>query len=415
MTSYLLELGDAVKGEAGEYTWNFTTRNEVRPASVQIGPCSVTTSTNQRQVTILSKSFRNAGKTHTLRGDSLEHVLTVVHPQQKYEHATSTSSGGGGGGTASSGSDESIEAIAGDLLAWFDMAPARTLDATFSESDTAGDPVTYLYNRFGPATLTFVSQYGAELQLVNVGNTVGIYRDGSWQSMADTSTPTGALSQEFSVHSLLLMPPAIGDFSYLFDIYMLKCFTWDAGSVAFKNAGGSNITVPVSLIPSRAYIFTIQRRGIDTTGDGLVDDYEFNWIIEDLVTDVVVTHQTVSGLAHPGTEKTWRLGSASTHFMHVQSAFIIHNGLDATHVADCQQYLRNQYGAAASSSEEETTTAAVDYQMYDTRLTTIVMDRPAEVISKITLRFQDHDGAAIDPTDAVIHLQVVPEKNGSNR
>ena len=81
---YLLELRNATKGEVGEYTWSFGNRNEVRPVSVTVGPCSVTTDTDQRQVTILSDSFRNAGKTHTLRGDNLQNVLTVIHPDERY-------------------------------------------------------------------------------------------------------------------------------------------------------------------------------------------------------------------------------------------------------------------------------------------------------------------------------------------
>ena len=279
MSSYLLELRNAVKEQTGTYTWSFTTRNEIRPASLEIGPVSVTTSTNQRQVTILSDSFRSSGKTHTLRGDTLENVLTVVHPQQKFEHAATSSSGGGT--STGTGSDADIEAIGStDLLAWFDFNPARTLDVAFATATEAGDPVSYLYNRSpAPATLLYVSQYGSEFQLANVGSTVGVTRNGSWQSLADSSTPTGALSEEFSVHSLVVMPPVMGTYSYLFDIYLLKCFTWDGGSIAFKAASGANTVVPVALIPLRAYIFTIQRRGIDTTGDGLIDSYEFNCVI----------------------------------------------------------------------------------------------------------------------------------------
>ena len=410
MSSYLLELRNAVKEQTGTYTWSFTTRNEIRPASLEIGPVSVTTSTNQRQVTILSDSFRSSGKTHTLRGDTLENVLTVVHPQQKFEHPATSSSGGGT--STGTGSDADIEAIDADLLAWFDFNPARTLDVAFATATEAGDPVSYLYNRSpAPATLLYVSQYGSEFQLANVGSTVGVTRNGSWQSLADSSTPTGALTEEFSVHSLVVMPPVMGTYSYLFDLYLLKCFTWDGGSIAFKAASGANTVVPVALIPLRAYIFTIQRRGIDTTGDGLIDDYEFNWVIEDLVTETSVTHTTISGKTHPGSEQVWRLGHAATHFSHVQSCFIIHNGLDATHVSNSQKWLRNQYGAGGSGSSGETTTATIDYQLYDTRITKIPFSRPAEVIKTIRLKFEDHDGAPIDPTDAVVHLSVIPEKN----
>ena len=262
---------------------------------------------------------------------------------------------GSGGGTAT-GSDAEIVALGDDLLAWFDMDGARTLDATFSPATTAGDDVSYLYNRSpGAATLVFANQYGSEMQLANVGETRGVTRNGSWQSMADTSTPTGDLEQEFTVHSLMIAPPAIGDFSYLFDLHMLKCFTWDAGAIAFKNLSGSNTTVNVSLIPSRAYIISVQRRvGTDDhDGDGSFDPYEFVWRIEDLVTEVVVTDITQSGNVHPGVEKIWRIGSASTHFSHVQGPFIVHNGVDADHQATCQTWLRNKFAGTATAEESE--------------------------------------------------------------
>ena len=84
MTDFLLHLRDATKVADGSYTWSFSARNLVRPKELEVGPCSITVSTDQRDITILSDSFRNNKKTHTLRGDSLHNVLTVVHPEQRY-------------------------------------------------------------------------------------------------------------------------------------------------------------------------------------------------------------------------------------------------------------------------------------------------------------------------------------------
>ena len=264
----------------------------------------------------------------------------------------------GSGGGIVDASDSDIEDIGSELLAWFDMAPARVLDVAYATAENAGDPVSYLYNRSpGPQTLTYVSQYGNEFQLANVGSSVGITRNGSWQSLADSSTPTGALDEIFTVHSLFVTPPVLGTFSYLFDIFMLKLFTWTGGALGYKDNSGNNATINVSLIPGRAYLLTVERRAAtqDYNGNGLIEGYEFYFTVEDLVTDVVVNDTVVQGNNHPGTEQVWRLGSASTHFTHVQGPFIIHNGNNATHIANSQEWLRKKFTGESTSESSETT------------------------------------------------------------
>ena len=262
---------------------------------------------------------------------------------------------GSGGGTAS-GDDADIVALDDLLLAWFDFAPARTLDAAYAQAEEVGDDVSYLYNRSpGPATPTYVNQYGNPMQLAAVGEAKGVTRNGSWQSFADTSTPTGDLNEIFCVPSLFITPPVQGTFSYLFDIFMLKLFTWDGGTLAYKDLGGSNATIPVSTIPGRAYILTAERREAtqDYNGNGVIEGHEFVFRLEDLVTDVVVSHTLQQGNNHPGTEKAWRLGYSSTNFTHVQGPFVIHNGNDADDMATCQEWLRKTYLGTATSEESE--------------------------------------------------------------
>mgnify|MGYP000014637585 FL=1 len=268
--------------------------------------------------------------------------------------------------TTASGTDEDIEAIGSDLLAWFDFAPARTLDSTFSPAENAGDDVNYLYNRSpGPGTLSFINQYGSAMQLALVGETKGITRNGSWQSMADSSTPTGDLEELFTVHCLTISPPSIGTFSYLFDLGpLLKTFFWTGGAIGFKNKAGNNATEPVSLIPGRAYLISIQRRQetIDHDGDGILGtDYEFYWTIEDMVAETTVNHITEPGNDHPGSEQVWRLGHASTHFSHVLGPWIVHNGNDADHITTCQTWLRNKYTGDADPEETVSTTTEASF------------------------------------------------------
>ena len=262
---------------------------------------------------------------------------------------------GSGGGTAT-GSDAEIAALGELLLAWFDFAPARTLDAAYGEATDVGDEVANIYNRSpGPATLVYVNQYGNPLQLAAVGSAKGITRDGSWQSFADTSTPTGDLEETFCIHSLWVTPSTSGAHSYLFDVMMLKIFTWDGNTIGYKDDGGSNAVLGFSLVPGRAYILTCERRDAtqDYNGNGNIEGYEFHFRLEDLVTDVVTTDTVVQGNDHPGSEQVWRLGKASTHFFHVQGPFIIHNGNDAENMATCQSWLRNKFNGTAVAEESE--------------------------------------------------------------
>ena len=270
---------------------------------------------------------------------------------------------GSGGGTAT-GSDAEIADIGDDLLAWFDFAPARTLDGTYAESSEVGDEVAYLYNRSpAPSTLTFVNQYQNNLQLAAVGSAMGVTRDGSWQSTADTSTPTGDLEETFCIHSLWITPSTSGAHSYLFDVHMLKVFTWTGDTIAYKDDGGSNAVLNFSTVPGRAYILTCERRDAtqDYNGNGNIEGYEFHFRLEDLVTDVVTTDTVVQGNDHPGSEQVWRLGKASTHFFHVQGPFLIHNGNNADDMANCQAWLRNKYTGETGTSEEAATSGPATF------------------------------------------------------
>ena len=212
--------------------------------------------TGKRPFTLIrSWEIANRAQVRPNSNTSFGPVVATVHSDDVFETSLVASSNGT---PAVSGSDDSIEEIGSLLLAWFDMHESRTLDTNFAGATTAGDPVSYLYNRSpAPQSLLFVNQYGSEMSLANVGSSKGVTRNGGWQSMADTSTPTGALAEEFTVHSLFIMPPIMGTFSYLFDLFMMKIFTWDGGAIGFKNDSGNNDTVPVALIPLRAYVFTI--------------------------------------------------------------------------------------------------------------------------------------------------------------
>ena len=117
MVKYLLEKATAVKVSTGVYKWAFGTRNEHRPTALTVGPVTVSATSDVRHVVLLSQTFSNDSKTHTLKGNDLQPVLYVVHPEQRVTRSVTAA-----GETASSapGTDGSVAAISG-LRLFMDM------------------------------------------------------------------------------------------------------------------------------------------------------------------------------------------------------------------------------------------------------------------------------------------------------
>ena len=267
------------------------------------------------------------------------------------------SSSGGGGGAAAAGNDSEIDAISTDLLAWIDYDNTRVLDAAFQQSTGAGSDAQYIYNRGPNALLIFANQYGAAMQLANFGSTLALHQTGSWQSAAD-STPVDYtnLNDIFSVHFLFSVTGA-NNFCYLFDLYMMRIIMY-SGSLQFYDAAGNrNVVQGITIIPLQNYLVSCTR---SSDGQGA---FEVDWRVEKLSDGTVMTATTGSGLTFPGQiARLWRLGSASTHFTQYQGPFIVHNGESATHIASCQNWLKNKYNGVdtttASASQEEEAAAA---------------------------------------------------------
>ena len=265
--------------------------------------------------------------------------------------ASGGSSGGSGGVT-----DATIEGFGADLLLWWDMAPARLLSSTFVPQSNPGDLVNYHYNRTpGPATLLFTTGYGAGLQIANVGQTLGVTRSGSWESILDNTQPNPQVADLHAFHTLVTMPPGINDHSYICNFPFMKWFTFAGGTINFRDENDNNTNVPLAWIPLRSYIISIQRRAgtADHNGDGSVNTHEFYWRMEDL-TDGAVQTQTSSS-SWPVTQATatnWSMGRASTQFSHIQSCCILYNGEDSTKWDNSIAWLRQKFTGTAASPDE---------------------------------------------------------------
>ena len=62
MAKYVLEKSSAVKVSTGIYRWSFAHQNEIVPDRVTVGPISITTSNDQRNVVIESDTFRKSDR-----------------------------------------------------------------------------------------------------------------------------------------------------------------------------------------------------------------------------------------------------------------------------------------------------------------------------------------------------------------
>ena len=408
-TEYLLELRNATKLSTGVYEWAFTERNYVRPKSVRIGPCSVTSDTHLRNVVLLTDSFRESSSPFVLRSDELKRVLCVVHPEKLTKPPVETVPGQAQQSTQP-GTDTSMEALT-NLLAWIDLAPSRTFDNTFTSSTVGGPLVHYMYNRAAANSyLTMVTQYGSGLTLSNLGTSgKAITRTGSWESSAD-STPIHYtdLTEEFSAHSIIRLTDT--SWTYIWDLYLNKTLMWgNPATLSYINASDQKVAVPgIVMIPNTNYLLSVAR--VANSGA-----YDFQYRVENLDdSSAAVQTATVAGAGLPmqANPQTWRFGHSSTHFKHYMGPFCFLKNNVQSEQENVRSWLRNHMGSTnTETSESESTATNQWYQLYDTRITTINMEpsRASKVQKSLQISFEDHHGNLFDPRDVILHMSI--EKN----
>ena len=198
MVRYLLEKTTATKISTGVYTWAFGTRNEHRPESVKIGPVTVSSETDIKHCVILSNSFTNDTKTHTLKGNSLQPVLAVVMPEHRMIRNV-TSSGEAASESNAPGTDASVQAIPG-LKLFLDMKPSTLLDSSYAPTPNIGDNARYMYNNSGAdQTMVFAGYGDFQVSTFGTNNGRGISSQHSWQYAIDSSQPNSYTGQDFTI------------------------------------------------------------------------------------------------------------------------------------------------------------------------------------------------------------------------
>ena len=214
---YLLHLRHAQKVATGIYEWTFRHSNTERCDSVEIGPVSVSTTTNTDEVVILSETFSRQAKQHTLRGDFLNDCVYVVHPEQKYSKSSTTNETTETGNTSGGEADVAALHASNDLILWLTPQDSNTTLTAGYVAVTALDDssVKFWTNRVtdAPSNVYFATyQY---LARASFGQTVALYGyNHSWNYTADSSNNPPWDQTRPWVYSQLWKAPATLEASY---------------------------------------------------------------------------------------------------------------------------------------------------------------------------------------------------------
>jgi hypothetical protein len=258
-----------------------------------------------------------------------------------------------------SGSADDILAIGDELVAFIDFGTGRVQDQSFTNVSTAGDTVYYIRNRGSNTELMFSNSYGNGGQLANFGGNgaISVTRQGSWESYLDSWPMDQAdMDSQYCIHTLIMLTDL--NFTYIIDTGFIKLLVWNQ-QLAYVDANDQKQGV-MQFSPMVPYLLTVRRHEVDQANHNL------EWRLENLTDNSVTTAQSGSGLSTwPNANGfSWRIGHASTHFSHLQSAFIVHNTLNATWQAESQAYLRNYHDGTTSPAEENTQTTTTDSRWF---------------------------------------------------
>jgi len=402
MVKYLLEKATAVKVSTGVYKWAFGTRNEHRPTALTVGPVTVSATSDVRHVVLLSQTFSNDSKTHTLKGNDLQPVLYVVHPEQRVTRSVTAA-----GETASSapGTDGSVAAISG-LRLFMDMKASTMLTSAYASTPTVGDLARYLYqNAAADQTMIFSGYADFEVSAFGTNSGRGVSSQANWQYAIDSSQPNGFAGPTFTLCWTQKHTHQVNGLDTLFKFGFIVDLHIYNSELKIKDHLGNGNGTGLVLIPNQFYMFTLRR--MDANGDG---NYTFEVEMERLDTGATDTGSVAAG-ADPTQNSSWYLSSASEHFLQktgVLGPVICFDGIDATNITTAQAWLRNHYSGSVEpggSAGTSSTTSSV-YQLYDSRVEKHELYTPHRTVRDVTIEFRDQGNALFDPEDMAINIEV---------
>ena len=184
--------------------------------------------------------------------------------------------------------------------------------------------------------------------------------------------------------------------------YVLKMrryiFVMD-NELQYKNASGSNISTGLTIADGIPYMITSERYD---SGGAI---YKFNWTVERLDTNVVVTAlATEDSLS--AQSATLYLGQNSSTFSHVLGHMAIVSGNTtsaATEITTVQTWMKAKYDGA--------TTTTIGYTYSKQESDKIMFKRDCPTVSTIDFAFKDESGTLIAPSKGFVQLEFIIPRN----
>jgi hypothetical protein len=402
MVKYLLEKSTSTKVSTGVYQWTFGTRNEHRPEALRIGPVTVSADSDVKHVVLLSNTFRNDSKSHTLKGNDLQPVLYVVHPEHRVtRNVTAT------GETASTapGTDGSVAAISG-LKLFMDMSSSTLLTSAYASTPAIGDLARYVYqNAAADQTMIFSGYQDFEVSAFGSNSGRGISSQASWQYAIDSSQPNAFAGTDFTIcwtqkhtHQVNGLD-TLFKFGFIFDMHIYN------SELKIKDHLGNGNGTGLVLIPNQFYMFSVRR--MDANGDG---NHTFECEMERLDTGATSTGSVSAG-TDPTQNASWYISTASEHFLQksgVLGPVICFDGVAAESITTAKAWLRNHYSGSVDPGGSAATadTSSVVYQLYDSRVEKHELYTPHRTVRDVTIEFRDQANALFDPVDMAINIVV---------
>ena len=248
-----------------------------------------------------------------------------------------------------------------DLKLWIDMREDTLLSSAYANSPNIGDPVRYIYaNSAAPSNI--FSGY-ADFDVTAFGQGRGLSSQASWNYQVENAGSNWLASDEFTCVVAMKMPiNAVTGFNRLLNFWWLE-IQIRQGLVTITDAAGNYVDSGTgSIIPTKDYLITVQRK--DPDGNGV---FEMFTRLERLDTNAIVDPNsgTASGKP-PGQQQAMWISHPSEHFLDksgVLGPLILFLGVDATETTNAESWIRSQYdgentssssGAATSASEDAT-------------------------------------------------------------
>ncbi len=400
-----------------KYTFDSTTFDIEQPLRCDITDCSVVLSDKKPYVFVCSDELFSRKKVRQ-NSTKFGSVITMLDSKNVFSF-TAPAAASSGGGSSNSGTapsvddvtDADIVAFGTDLRMWFDLAPARTLKANFSQASAVGDLFHYMYSRApSPAVLILDANYDGELVQWKTG-VIGLSRDaqGHLASLSDATNPTTTYDSEFHLHHIFKTPVGYNDTFGLFRIGWEHCRLQALanGGLKFINSGDSSVTLTNLIwVPSTNYLLSVSRKLT-----GAANAAQFHWRLENLDSDTVLTEVTDAGMSYTANQTNYpiSIGMVGQYCRHIFGPLLLVNGTDQVQFDTSVNWIKNWFGLSTSgnsnSESSEAASATLNHAYNLEESEKITFKQNCQTLSTLDFTFRDESGAVLEPARGVLRLK----------